>query len=161
MDVWRLTKKKHLATAMTGQGAKENGGRWNSIGTPIVYTSENIALSVLDTLANRDKLKTLRTVLILDIHIPDDLILSLDEALKKLSVRLNKYWYEEELDPRWVSSSQKVGNEWQKSGISCVLMVPNTIVRMEHNLLVNPDHLDFKRVKVKGEEPFSFDKRLA
>jgi RES domain-containing protein len=146
---------------MTGQGVKDNGGRWNSAGIPIVYTSENIALSVLNTLANRDKLKTLRTVLILDIHIPDDLLLSLDEVLKKLSVRVNKYWYEEDLDPRWVSSSQKVGNEWQKSGISCVLMVPNTIVRMEHNFLINPNHPDFKRVKVKGEEPFSFDKRLA
>jgi len=160
MDVWRLTKKKHLATAMTGQGAKDNGGRWNSIGIPMVYAAENIALSVLDTLANRDQQETLRPVLVLAIQIPDDLIMGLDEVMKKLGVRLNKRWYEEELKENRICSSQKVGNAWYESGLSCVLMVPNTIVSMEHNLLINPDHPDNKRVKVTGQTPFRFDKRL-
>jgi len=161
MDAWRLTKKKHLATAMTGKGAKDNGGRWNSIGIPMVYSAENVALSVLDTLANRDRLETLRPVLILAIQIPDDLILNLEAALKQLNVRLNKRWYEEELDERRISSSQKIGNAWHDSGLSAVLRVPNTIVGMEHNLLINPDHPDAKKVKVKEMTPFRFDKRLA
>jgi RES domain-containing protein len=161
MEVWRLTKKKHLATAMTGKGAKEFGARWNGIGTPIVYTAENIALSVLDTLANRDKVKKLRPVLLLAIHVPDDQVLDLDVALRKLGLRLNKNWVEEELDELKLSSSQKVGNAWAESGLSCALRVPNTIVRMEFNLLLNPEHPDYKRVKAKDPIPFSYDKRLA
>ena len=34
---WRLTKARYLATAWDGEGAKRAGGRWNSVGTAVVY----------------------------------------------------------------------------------------------------------------------------
>ena len=42
--VWRISKKKYAATAFSGEGAKLVGGRWNSQGNSIVYTSASLSL---------------------------------------------------------------------------------------------------------------------
>jgi len=47
MIVFRLTKKK-FAGSLSGEGAKRVGGRWNSIGTPMLYTSQSRALALLE-----------------------------------------------------------------------------------------------------------------
>ena len=43
MIVYRLSKKKYSAD-LSGRGAEKAGGRWNSKGLPMVYTSESRAL---------------------------------------------------------------------------------------------------------------------
>ncbi len=51
MEVYHIGSPKY-ASQLTGEGAKLHGGRWNSIGTPCIYTSESIALCVLEYAAN-------------------------------------------------------------------------------------------------------------
>src|SRR5258706_359175 len=41
----RLQKPRHGALAGGGGGARRYGGRWNSPGVPMVYTSETLALA--------------------------------------------------------------------------------------------------------------------
>jgi RES domain-containing protein len=43
--LWRIATKAptYSADDMTGAGAKLSGGRWNSKGTAMLYTSENVA----------------------------------------------------------------------------------------------------------------------
>ena len=36
---WRIVKARHADGAFDGEGARSEGGRWNSPGTPVVYTS--------------------------------------------------------------------------------------------------------------------------
>ena len=43
MIVYRLTKAKY-SHDRSGKGAEKTGGRWNSKGIPVVYTSESRAL---------------------------------------------------------------------------------------------------------------------
>src|SRR5438067_1156137 len=43
MIVYRLCKSKY-ANDLSGKGAEKNGGRWNSKGTPLIYTSDSRAL---------------------------------------------------------------------------------------------------------------------
>lgn len=48
--VWRTTKREHADTAFSGEGARRAGGRFNRLGTPLVYTSWARSLSVLEVL---------------------------------------------------------------------------------------------------------------
>jgi hypothetical protein len=43
---------------------------------------------------------------------------------------------------------------------SAVLRVPSILVPGESNLLLNPQHPQFKRLKISKPEPFDFDGRL-
>ena len=37
---WLLIKAEHANDAIAGEGARRGGGRWNSKGVRVVYTSE-------------------------------------------------------------------------------------------------------------------------
>src|SRR3954469_18735576 len=49
---WRIVKEKHAAIAFSGEGARLYGGRWNSTGTSLVYTSGTKALAALESLVH-------------------------------------------------------------------------------------------------------------
>ena len=49
---WRIVKEKHAGTAFDGEGARLYGGRWNSRGTRVVYTSEALSLAALENLVH-------------------------------------------------------------------------------------------------------------
>ena len=49
---WRIVKERHAATAFSGEGAAKTGGRWNSRGVPVVYTSCTKALAALESLVH-------------------------------------------------------------------------------------------------------------
>src|ERR1700728_528676 len=49
--VWRLTPST-FARALDGKGASLAGGRWNSRGVPVLYTSSHLSLCVLEVLVN-------------------------------------------------------------------------------------------------------------
>jgi RES domain-containing protein len=41
-----------------------------------------------------------------------------------------------------------------------VLAVPSAVIPQEMNYLLNPRHVNFKRIRVRNPEPFRFDPRL-
>ena len=45
---WRLAKAKYRESAFDGVGSALGGGRWNSVGTPVVYCATTLALAVLE-----------------------------------------------------------------------------------------------------------------
>jgi RES domain-containing protein len=52
LEAWRILKAKHSASAFTGKGAADNGGRWNSRGVSVVYCSQSKALAALESLVH-------------------------------------------------------------------------------------------------------------
>ena len=55
MITYRLTKSQY-AMDLSGAGAAIYPGRWNILGTPVVYTSESRALSLLEKLVHLSSL---------------------------------------------------------------------------------------------------------
>jgi RES domain-containing protein len=51
-EAWRIVKEKHVGAAFSGEGAAKTGGRWNSRGVPVVYTSSTKSLAALETLVH-------------------------------------------------------------------------------------------------------------
>ena len=76
MILYRLTKTKYLSTAWTGYGAKEAGGRWNSVGVSMVYVSVTASLTMLETLVHLHAAQIMDSFTLLSIDVPDELIQS-------------------------------------------------------------------------------------
>jgi len=132
MIVYRFTHQKY-ADDISGTGAKIAGGRWNSPGYAVLYTSEHISLALLEVLVNAGTLDQLQAIKLLEIEIPTQM----PAQEIKLS-QLKKDW--------WAAS--------------LFVKCPSAIVNTEHNILLNPAHPSFKKVKVKNKADFHFDERL-
>jgi len=149
--LYRLTKTKYLSTAWTGYGAKEAGGRWNSVGTSMVYVSEAASLTMLETLVHLRATHIMDYFTLLRIDVPDAQIqkANMDE--------LPDNWADEEAPPELAA----YGDAWCFTGSSIALRVPSALSPVEFNYLLNPEHPDYYRVIKKSEEiPFRFDSRL-
>ena len=49
---WRIVQAHVADRAFSGEGARRYGGRWNSKGHAVVYTSGSISLAILEILAH-------------------------------------------------------------------------------------------------------------
>src|ERR1700739_4951597 len=55
MEAWRITRARKSAEALSGEGARIYGGRWNSPGIRMVYTAGSRSLAILEILAHLTK----------------------------------------------------------------------------------------------------------
>ena len=150
MIVFRLSKAK-FADDLSGKGAEKSGGRWNSKGIAMVYTSESRALCTTEIAVHTPLGNLPLDYKIISIEIPDDI------PVREL--------HAEELPSDWKSiphahATQEIGDRFVSEGISLVLKVPSVVVQDEFNYLVNPRHADAHKIKIKTIEPFNFDERL-
>ena len=126
-------------------------GRWNSKGVFVIYTSNSRALASLENLVHRTGEGLNNLFASIQIEVPDQL------KIKKITQKqLSAYWFKYEN----YAECQKIGDEWIDEGKYPILQVPSAIVRMEQNYLINPNHEDFKKIKIKTTEKFEFDPRL-
>jgi RES domain-containing protein len=53
-----------------------------------------------------------------------------------------------------------IGTTWATRGSTVALCVPSAIIPEEENILINPTHPDFKKLKIGIPRNFSFDPRM-
>ncbi len=147
---WRIVKTKFSGQAFDGEGARLYGGRWNSPGVRMVYTSESLALAALEILAHLGRRSVLASYSRCAVHFDGALVTSLDRSL--LPADWRAYPAPVEL--------QFIGNRWVADGASAVLEVPSALIETESNYLINPQHPDFGSLSINPPEPFDFDPRL-
>lgn len=148
MIVYRLCIEQYKDD-ISGTGAKLFGGRWNSVGFPVLYTTENISLAVLEILVRTDINHLPLHYYLLKLDVPAHAEVTLIDKSK-----LKKEWKTD------VSYTQWMGNEFVKSNKGLVLKIPSAIIDEEHNFIINSSHVDFKKVKITSSKKFIFDKRL-
>ena len=56
--------------------------------------------------------------------------------------------------------TQRMSDDWLKSGNSVVLKVPSAIIQNEFNYLLNVNHPDFSKIEIVNISRFTFDPRL-
>jgi len=147
---WRIVRPYHVEDAFSGEGARRYGGRWNSVGTPMVYVAESKALAALELLVHLDQGNVLDEYLCVPIRFPEFL-------LKVLTVHGLPADWRGHPPPR---SIQQLGDQWVEAQASVVLEVPSVLIPGERNYLLNPDHLDFETIEIGAPEPFEFDSRV-
>ena len=150
MLVYRLLKKKFSAS-LSGTGAAAAGGRWNSKGTEIIYTSDSRALSMLEKYIHLPSGIIPKNLVMMAIDIPDNV------SIKIVDIKtLPTNWSED----TQISQTRKTGDDFITSNSACILKVPSAIVPSDHNYLINPAHPDFSKIKTVSVDDFPFDKRL-
>jgi RES domain-containing protein len=147
--VWRITREPYQA--LDGEGARLNGGRWNSEGVAVVYTSTTLALAALEYLVHVDPEDVPEDLVAMRIQIPDGLP---DERVRASGLPAD--WNEVPDHPACV----RRGDAWAKDARAAVLRVPSAIVPEEENILINPRHTDAGRIAVVHTRAFAFDPRL-
>lgn len=150
MLVYRISRQK-FANDLSGTGARLNGGRWNSVGNSVLYSSSYRSLALLEILVHTT-----------NDFVPDDLRLITIEIPDNGTIEEIKYpIIKEEMDKRGVNAQfYTIGDKWIKTSKALVLKVPSIIVPEEFNYLLNPLHKEFHKVKIIDVKPFDFDKRL-
>ena len=71
VSAWRIVKQKHKRSALSGEGARRFGGRWNSPGVSVVYLAQSQALAALEMLVHLDAAELLRSYVIIEVGIDE------------------------------------------------------------------------------------------
>lgn len=150
ITTWRITKRKFAQAAFSGEGAELAGGRWNSPGTRVVYTSSSISLAMLEILVHLQKSRVLSAYLVIPARFQN-------RHLKRLDG--------ENLPQDWdahppSTPAQTLGDRWVEDHPSLVLEVPSVIVPLETNYLINPAHPAFEQIEVGDPLELPLDARL-
>jgi RES domain-containing protein len=148
MIIYRLAVEKY-SSDLSGAGAKLYGGRWNNKGLAMLYTTENISLSVLEILVNANRNEIPPAYELLKLNIANTVGYSTITKEK-----LKEAWKDDFEYTQWI------GTAFLKENKKLLLKVPSAVVDDEYNFLVNPNHSDFKKLKIEAASHFKFDKRL-
>ena len=149
-SAWRIVRAARAKAAFTGGGSRFYGGRWNSRGTSVIYLSEHESLAALELLVHVMPLSPPERYFSFRVEWDD---------------KLTEYFPLKNLPPDWnaeppATASMQIGDEWVRSGRSVALALPSLLSTSELNFLLNPNHPDFKKIKVGRSIEYRFDPRL-
>ncbi len=146
VTAYRITKAAHAAAMWSGIGARDFGGRWNSKGTAVVYTSENRSLAAMEQLVHLITPRVLKGYVLASISFDDS-------RMRRIAVASLP-------DPVAPPALRKYGDDWASAAAYPVLAVPSVIIPGEWNYLVNPAHPEFPALAKSPATPFVSDNRL-
>jgi RES domain-containing protein len=150
MRFWRICRRRYAADGSSGEGARLYGGRWNSRGVRVVYASTSLALAAVETFVNLEPKLLPKDLVAIEGEIPDAL-----EVARLDLKRIPRNWHEAGNE-----SLRRIGDQWISGGRTVAMLVPSAAIRGEWNLLLNPAHADFRKVKFDAPKPFAFDARM-
>jgi len=153
VSVWRIATETptYAANDMTGIGAKITGGCWNSKGTAMVYCSENIALAALETVHYMASGGLPFNRFLIKIEIPDA-VWDNREVLKPLPGGWDAI-------PAG-TTAKHTGDAWAIARAEALLVVPSVMIPDECNILVNPNHVDAKKIVATTIKKWIYDSRF-
>lgn len=150
LKVYRLTKNKFLHD-LSGEGARLYGGRWNRKGDALLYFSENLSLCVLELLTRMDYEFITNDYSFMEAEVPSALVASFTNPEGVI-----KNW---RANPP-ISATQDYGSNWLSTDSSLGMSVPSAVLPSELNILINPNHKLFSKLKVLKSSPLDLDKRI-
>jgi len=152
MFLYRIAQSAKRAKDLSGMGAFQFGGRWNSQGTYMLYTSENSSLAYLESLVHFDpeNIPPQLFIMRLELSCPEKLIYTLP---------LKSY------PQNWMEvgclDNQRLGNQWVKAQKQIALKVRSAVNPMEYNYLLNPLFPEFRdMLKIVGVKALAVDARF-
>lgn len=150
--LWRIAADTltYGADDLSGQGALIAGGRWNDIGSPVVYLSSSIALAALETLVHLGASGLPLNRYLVRIDVPDSI-------WNKRQVVSDPPIGWDAIPPS--RTSIHAGEAWLRSRASALLEVPSVVVPEEHNVLLNPAHPAAKSIVAIKVRKWQYDPR--
>lgn len=150
MIVYRLTKKKYR-NDLSGKGAELFGGRWNPIGVPALYSSENRALCILEFLAHTPKSIIPSKIYLISIEVPEKYFVKFE-----IAAVLPSMWNSLETN----ELTQKFGRLRLQQNDCLGFIVPSAIIEQENNIILNPMCKLYDKIKIVDSVEVNIDERL-
>ncbi|HMN87181.1 MAG TPA: RES family NAD+ phosphorylase [Bauldia sp.] len=150
MRLWRISNHVDLS----GEGGRRAAGRWSHQGRRVVYLAEHPALAMLETLVHLevDVEDLPSTYRLIEVEAPDELsVTTLAGAMLDRD------------HPGWATNAaitQELGAAFLSGHRDALLRVPSVLVPESANYLLNPEHADAPKVRIVGDRPVAFDRRL-
>ena len=118
---------------------------------PVIYTATSLSLAALEVLVHFDHDLIPGSFVAFAVEIPATV------RLQRLTAR--------QLPPNWRTlpapdETKDLGTRWFKSRRTVGLVVPSALVPQEQNILLDPTHPDFSKLRIGAPKPFAFDPRL-
>lgn len=158
MIAWRIEYTRHLDDALSGEGARRYGGRWNDKGVPVVYLSSHLGLAALEKFVHA---------------VPSGRGITLHAVAVEIAARhVEDARRPGQLPDDWRDAEPGVGtmswgSQWARSRQSLVALVPSALLPLtcfehswEFNLMLNPEHEAMRAVRVLERPQYSFDPRM-
>lgn len=150
--VYRIAKSLHRAQDISGTGAYKNGGRWNSKGTYMLYTSMNSSLAYLENLVHFDDTEAPPNLYITAIEISAD---------RKLIYELPDDNYPDLWQETGNIKSKILGDEWMQQNDYLAIKVRSAVNPLDFNFLLNPLSPGYHdKVLIKSIKQLNVDPRL-
>lgn len=143
MKVYRIAKCQFIDD-ISGFGSYLYGGRWNSKGVHMLYTSSTSSLAMLEMIAHGIEIQEDYCMLMLEI--PDDKIKTINQS------ELPANWFAHPAPDQLKS----IGDAFVADNKYLAIRLPSAVNRSETNVLINPKHVEFKKVKVIVGEKIMF-----
>ena len=131
----------------SAKGSSLNPGRWNTSDTPMIYASEHGATAMLECLARFGAMPPNQHYI--------EITIDAGCRYEVFSPAHHPGWHATDR-----AVSRAFGAAWRREGRSGILFVPSVVARMERNVLINPDHPDFSRIRAGLHQPLWWDERL-
>ncbi|PTE12530.1 RES family NAD+ phosphorylase [Mesorhizobium helmanticense] len=142
MRIWRISSYADLS----GIGGTVTAGRWNVLGTPMVYCSDHPATALLEILAHIDAEDLPATYQLLEIEVPGTLAIS--------SPELPADWKDEP------AMTRQLGTDFVAAAVHTAMEVPCVIVPFAKNYLLNPALLERDGITIISATIHPIDTRL-
>jgi RES domain-containing protein len=150
MKVFRIVKTKTRGNDLSGTGSFQVGGRWNSKGTYMLYTSENSSLALLENMVHYDRSLLPPRLYIMELEMDPSPVYTVKDA---------------EYPANWLQPglirNQQLGDKWMREQKFLAIKIKSAVNVLEYNYLLNPRFPDYgKLVKVKSLTEIKIDERL-
>ncbi len=139
MSIWfRGAQSQQIDHVFSGDGGMYVAGRWNHKGTKAIYCSQSISLCTLESLSHNGLSVSGFSYYKFSIEIPDELIIQYNIS------DLPSEWY---VTPSPNVNRDFVAENFYIPNTYLAMAVPSVMVPEECNLVINPLHSVFEKVK--------------
>lgn len=142
MRAWRISNHADLS----GIGGKYAAGRWNHLGTGIVYCADHPALAMLEILVHLDPEDLPDSYRLIEIEIPDKVTV--------IKAELPERWAED------VTLTRDRFEAFRNEARAAVLSVPSVVMPHCRNLLINPQHPEHDNIAIVSSDRHLLDARF-
>lgn len=150
MKIWRICRAKYAGEAFSGDGARRFGGRWNSPGVAMVYSSSSLALAAIELFVHLEPSQQPDDLVAIAATLPEG-----EPAETMKPEKLPRGWWKDDFAPL-----RAIGDRWIGEKRTLALRVPSAALHMEWNVLVNPVHPASAKIRIEAPQPFRFDARM-
>nr|WP_246549636.1 RES family NAD+ phosphorylase [Ancylobacter oerskovii] len=148
MSSYRIGNPNGAYPIFDATGSTLAPGRWNTPGSPLIYTSQHYSTALLEKL----------------MHGSGRLPPNQHYVELTLPRGLSYEIFSPPALPGWdnmpATASKAFGERWCLERRSAILLVPSVVARLDSNILVNPGHSEFRMVEVSLHQPVFWDRRL-